>query len=183
MFSSITNRLKKKEQVKNTTPKTKLPDPIVPEVKSQAIESVQVKPEPKPEIIKNDVVNLEIKKFNEAYKSTDPLERIDQIIKFYNSFRLGKEVFVKTKPVFTADSPEVLLKQIYLIQQSYINLINRLPYAIELLWLTNVDGHDAMVKKLSDLEKFPQTKKSLIDFALQQNLPFTVTGDPSAKTI
>lgn len=132
---------------------------------------------------KKENSKLEIKKFNEAYKSTDPAERVDQIIKFYNSFRPGKELFVKTKPVFTADSPDILLKQIYLVQQSYIDIFNRLPYAIELLWLTNVEGQDAMVRKLTDLEKYPQTKKSLADFALQQNLPFTVTGDSSAKTI
>lgn len=163
MFSSITNMFKKQEPKKKTPlPKTRLPDPIEPEVKQP----------PK----------LEVKKFTETFKSTDPVEQIDQIITYYNKFTVGKEFYLKYKTPITAECPDLLLKQIYLAQELCIKHLNRLPFAEELRLSVWIDNPKKMQEVIDEMPK-SVNKHSLALRALSMELPLVLFQDQTPKTI
>lgn len=126
---------------------------------------------------------VEVKRFTETFKSTNPVDQIDQIVKFYNSFRPGKEYYTLAKITPSAACPDILLQQIYLAQEWYITHLGRLPYAIELTWCTYVGTEEQMLANLKDHQTIPFSKESIVEFAMKNNLPVTANLGRTGKTI
>lgn len=125
---------------------------------------------------------LEVKRFTETFKSNDPLDQIDQIVKFYNSFGVGKDFYAKQKTPVTAESPQLLLDQIYTTQELYIKHLNRLPFAEELRLSTWVDHPTKMKEVISSMPK-EYTQYSLALRALSMEMPLVIHADKAQKTI
>ena len=124
----------------------------------------------------------QVKKFTEAFKSTNPIDQIDQIIAFYNSFAPGKDFHVKMKTTFTSESPNLLLKQIYVVQELYIKHIGRLPFAEELRVMVWIGDDKKMSELLNDRPK-ALTKNSIALQALGLEFPLNINNDAKPKTI
>lgn len=162
-------KLFKKQEPKKIEPKKPIPqeriDAVAPPVKEEPI-----------------VTKLEVKKFTESFKSTDPVEQIDQIITFYNKFTVGKEFYLKYKTPITAECPDLLLKQIYLAQELCIKHLNRLPFAEELRLSVLIDNPKKMQEVIDEMPK-SVNKHSLALRALSMELPLVLFQDQKPKTI
>lgn len=159
------------------TPKVTIPDQ--PKVTKQ-----ETKVEDSSKSTKSIVTEkkLEVKRFTETFKSSDPLDQIDQIVKFYNSFGVGKDFYLKQKTPVTAESPQLLLDQIYTTQELYIKHLNRLPFAEELRLSTWVD-HPKKMKEVVDSMPKEYTQYSLALRALSMEMPLVIHADKAQKTI
>lgn len=161
--------------VPTPTPAPVIAEPVVPVDQPKAVEPVPQVIEPK---------KLEVKKFTEKFTSTDPYEQVTQVIKFYNSYSaIDGEYYRKQNYVFTPETVDLLLKQIYTTQEAYIKHINRLPFTNELQWAVYLDSQDKMEVHAVDRIARPLNKDLIVDRAVKLEVPLNINQDKPAKNI